>query len=794
MKPTVRIEKNENPRKDLQGAAKGNCADMGYRSEARPMIRPVRKRLRETMAGIPVLCLAMLSGCSSTTVKPQVGAIVFSDANGIAQKTPPTSLQVNTGTYLYVPLNNDKQFLGADWTVSCSSELSPGTPLPPGQTVDTSCGTFSPVHTASGPVPSYATNGAGIVTFYTAPASVPKTGTVTLFASATADHSRYASVTLSVTGVPISVAFSPSPQSSLAVNGTVSLTAVVNNDSASGGVKWSVTCSSSACGSFSPAQTASAVATTYTAPSSVPTGNTVTITATSVTDSTKSISATITILPLTVTIVPATLSVGAGGTAQLNATVTNDVANAGVDWTLSCGSAGTCGSITAHTASGVAATYTAPSAAPSGNIVTVTATSTSIKTVSATATATVTTSHVIKGRVLTGTMPLEGAGVLLYAAGTSGYEAASSLLNAGSPSLTEKDGSFTISGFRSACPDAKSQLYLIARGGPSMESTNPDLVLMSALGPCGSVDSSGVAVAVNEVTTVAAAYALSGFMSDAAHLGAPAENSIGLENAFAAAGNLVYMSTGEARTATPAGNGMVPQTRIDTIANALHHCAATSGGSAGDGSVCGELFSIAGGSSVTDTLLAALSIAQHPAKPAAVSANLYEMAVADGAYQPLLSAAPEDWSLAIRFSVRELNASKAIAVDDKGDLWIDGGAGFTELDAAGAEVPGSPFANTSAVVFDHSTQAAVADGAGRLWTANPAGSDRAPVSIEAVTTVASVQAGQTLLAVDGSGDLWVVEGGLSNGDDFVTEFLGAATPKGVSLYLAPKIDAAKPMP
>jgi hypothetical protein len=60
-------------------------------------------------------------------------------------------------------------------------------------------------------------------------------------------------------------------------------------------VTWSVTCGSSACGSFNPATTASNAATTYTAPAAIPTNNTVTVIATSVTDKTKSASATITI-------------------------------------------------------------------------------------------------------------------------------------------------------------------------------------------------------------------------------------------------------------------------------------------------------------------------------------------------------------------------------------------------------------------------------------------------------------------------------------------------------------------
>lgn len=95
----------------------------------------------------------------------------------------------------------------------------------------------------------------------------------------------------------ISVALSPTPPASLQVSATQSLTAVISNDtSPTPEVSWSVTCGSSgACGSFNPTVTASGTATTYTAPSTVPSGNKVTVTATSMTDKTKSASATITI-------------------------------------------------------------------------------------------------------------------------------------------------------------------------------------------------------------------------------------------------------------------------------------------------------------------------------------------------------------------------------------------------------------------------------------------------------------------------------------------------------------------
>ena len=77
---------------------------------------------------------------------------------------------------------------------------------------------------------------------------------------------------------------------------------------------------------------------------------------------------------VTVTVVgPTTLP--AGTTTQLTATVTNDAANQGVAWTVSCATL-PCGSASpTTTASGVATTYTAPAGLSAAESVTITATS-----------------------------------------------------------------------------------------------------------------------------------------------------------------------------------------------------------------------------------------------------------------------------------------------------------------------------------------------------------------------------------------------------------------------------------
>jgi hypothetical protein len=182
---------------------------------------------------------------------------------------------------------------------------------------------------------------------------------------------------------PVAVAFSSAAPAALQVDATASLAVMVTNDTANAGVKWSVTCGGGGgCGSFS--TSGPGTSTTYTAPSALPSGNnnSVTVTASAVTDSTKSVSATITITASGIGLTfsssaypPNALQVGAS--APIGVVVTGDPSNNGVTWSATCGNgAAPCGSFTpSKTASGVAATFTAPSVVPAGSSVTVVATS-----------------------------------------------------------------------------------------------------------------------------------------------------------------------------------------------------------------------------------------------------------------------------------------------------------------------------------------------------------------------------------------------------------------------------------
>ncbi|MGB9234273.1 MAG: hypothetical protein WCC04_07650 [Terriglobales bacterium] len=279
--------------------------------------------------------------------------------------TPPTSMLIAGTANIAATVTGDSGNAGVNWSCTPASQ----------------CGSFNPTHTAS-----------GSTTVYTAPTSVPSGASVTVTATS-ADSSASVSATITI-GSSITVAFSSTPPASVLIDSNTSITANVSGDPNSAGVNWSCT-PATLCGTFTPASTASGAATQYSAPAAVPAGNTVTVTAASITDSTKSASATITVTSnITVAFTsgfapPSSLNTDIQ--ARIAATVTGDPGNAGVNWTVTCGSAGQCGSFNpAQTDNSVPTTYTSPVNVPTGNTVTVTATAISDfnKTISGTITIT----------------------------------------------------------------------------------------------------------------------------------------------------------------------------------------------------------------------------------------------------------------------------------------------------------------------------------------------------------------------------------------------------------------------
>ncbi|HZW92909.1 MAG TPA: hypothetical protein VFF64_08150 [Candidatus Eremiobacteraceae bacterium] len=187
--------------------------------------------------------------------------------------TPPAALAINATTALSAAVTNFSSNALIVWSAKCDSAGA--------------CGSFSVSQTTSGGT-----------TNYIAPSVIPSGATVTITATLVGSTSQSISASIKITPPqPITISLLGVPPAFLQVNATVPLRTQITNDvSANPQVKWTVACASAACGTFNPTATSSEGATNYTAPSTIPSGNSVTVTATSITDPTKSASANITII------------------------------------------------------------------------------------------------------------------------------------------------------------------------------------------------------------------------------------------------------------------------------------------------------------------------------------------------------------------------------------------------------------------------------------------------------------------------------------------------------------------
>ncbi len=253
----------------------------------------------------------------------------------------------------------------------------------------------------------------------------------------------------------------------------------------------------------------------------------------------------------------------------------------------------------------------------------------------------------ISGVVQTSQKPLAGSQVQLYVTGTEGRGSGSDAVLAAA-SVSGDDGSFAITGSYS-CPSASAQAYLVATGGKPGSASGPanaSIALMAALGPCAGLGSVNAAT-INEVTTVGSLWPLAAFATSATQIGAGSSDSDALAAANQTIHELVDISGGTSPgSGIPAGE-VVPTAKLDTLANILAGCVESTGGTAGQDNACGRLFSVttaAGHPAPTDTLAAALSIAQNPYRNIS---TIFSLSPSARPVHPALVTAPEDWTLVI---------------------------------------------------------------------------------------------------------------------------------------------------
>jgi streptogramin lyase len=389
------------------------------------------------------------------------------------------------------------------------------------------------------------------------------------------------------------------------------------------------------------------------------------------------------------------------------------------------------------------------------------------------------------GVVHGGQQPIAGARIYLFAAAITGYGQPSvSLLTSGDGAdttgtyvLTGGDGTFNITASEYACSPGR-QVYAYSLGGDPGAGANAAAGLLAILGNCPSAGNflgTVPFIVINEVSTVAAAFAFAGFANDPTHVSSrgSALARTGIANAFANAANLASLGTGEALAVTPAGNGFVPQSILYSLADILAACVNSNGGTttvnSGNTSTvstapCGTLFSYATldgtqyGTQPADTASAALNIAHHP------GSNVGALFSLQGSSPPFpldLSSAPNDWTIAIDFTAAALNAggqntSGGIAVDALGNVWVvNGPGGVTEFSPLGVVLSGSQGYGTaqgSLIAIDSSGDAWVTNnGAASVTEFSPGG------SVLSGSNGFAAGAGPFAIAIDGASEIWITD-------------------------------------
>ena len=296
----------------------------------------------------------------------------------------------------------------------------------------------------------------------------------------------------------------------------------------------------------------------------------------------------------------------------------------------------------------------------------------------------------VRGTVHGGQSPVAGAHIALYLAGNTGNGSAvqKNLLN--SAVTSDSNGQFTLTGLYGPA-NAADQVYIVATGGNpglSGNTTNSSLAMVTALGNFGDLTAS-TTIQINEMTTVAAAYALAPFAAGVDHIGASGTNATGLANAMANAKLLADPAAGY--LANLPATQVVEGQKVLALADVIATCVNSDGGTP-----CSTLYSNLAplnGAAPVDTFQAALSIARNPTVNVT---PIFGLIGGNAPFPTALTAAPNDWTISMTLTGAGLSSPTALGVDGGGNVWVadyNGGlSGFTPqgvaLNAAGYNPPG----------------------------------------------------------------------------------------------------------
>jgi hypothetical protein len=203
--------------------------------------------------------------------------------------------------------------------------------------------------------------------------------------------------------------------------------------------------------------------------------------------------------------------------------------------------------------------------------------------------------------------------------------------------------------------------------------------------------------------------------------------------------------------ALPSG-ATIPTIEINTLADIIASCINTAGGGhAGDGTACGNLFALAVSSSgvkPTDVVTAAINIAHNPTQNAAL---INRLADATGPFQPILSAAPPAWTVAIQYPSTGVTAPTGIAADQSGNIWV------TNTSSHAVTLLGPTGAVAGTYASGSSGNGAIAiDLSGNAWVAAATSGSLLEIAPSGTTTTytGGGLSSTNSIAIDGSGEVW----------------------------------------
>jgi hypothetical protein len=350
-----------------------------------------------------------------------------------------------------------------------------------------------------------------------------------------------------------------------------------------------------------------------------------------------------------------------------------------------------------------------------------------------------------QGIVHGGPNPIVGATVTRYE--TQVGVGANTYFSPGKVSATTTTGSngqfaFTNTGAGTYTCDTTPYMqyaYVVTTGGNTgANSTNNNEVLVAALGACSNLSTVAAQCAttifISEATTLAAAYALSNFASVSGPLGGQTVNvgssvtndatipdctgtgsamvcvadgpGHAFDNAAGLASSVSFNGssppTGLFNVSMPGyATSSIPQAMLNTVADALQVCVNSSGGSAGDSTGCGMLFTDTmptGGVASTDTFSTAINIAKYPSNPATITASgtstgIYSIVSATAYFQPTLVAAPTDYSLGVFYpGGSNFPYAWSLALDAADNVYVMAANGNTTTTGASSVVTQSGIA------------------------------------------------------------------------------------------------------